>query len=100
MSLLPLSLASAPSLAALTPVRNLPDILLPTKESDIQLATKDSSTIQGAGGVGDAERHCISLNCDVKVLLVICCGIFQPDQSPLLDKNAKPWCSVKAPVEY
>jgi hypothetical protein len=56
---------------------------------------KDVSASHDTGGVGDAERHYISSNCDVKVLLVLCRGIFEPDGSPLLDENAEPWRSVK-----
>ena len=85
----PSSPASAQSLAASSPVRS------PAKESSIQSTVKDVSASHDTGGFGDAERHYISSNCDVKVLLVLCRGIFEPDGSPLLDENAEPWRSVK-----
>lgn len=63
MSSSPSSSTSVPTLASSSPVRNLPDILSLTKESDIQSAAKDSSTTQGPGGVRNTERHYISSNC-------------------------------------
>jgi hypothetical protein len=47
---------------------------------------KDVSASHDTGGVGDAERHYISSNCDVKVLLVLCRGIFV--QIPIYMSNS------------
>ena len=47
--------------------------------------------------IGEAQRHYVKSNNAFKVLVVLCCGLFQEDgTTALLDETTEPWSLLKS----
>jgi hypothetical protein len=59
---------------------------------DLQPACNDADDT-----IGEVQRHYVKLNNAIKVLVVLCCGLFQEDgTTALLDETTEPWSLLKS----